>query len=86
MANRVETAQGPKGTVPSAPGVTHDTSPRIGCCTATKVAVWELVTNAAASRSSLTVVPDQELAVPVWELVDFIGGRLASALLVPNLN
>jgi hypothetical protein len=86
MANRAETAQGPKGTVPSAPGVTHDTSPRFWCCTATKVAVWELAANAAASGPSLTVVPAREPSVSVWELVDFIEGRLASAFLFPNLN
>ena len=36
------------------------------------VAIGELVENAAASHSSLTVVSVQELAVPVWELVDFV--------------
>ncbi len=48
-----------------------DTSPRNGCRIATMVAIWELAANAAASRSSLTVVSAQELAVPVRELVDF---------------
>jgi hypothetical protein len=48
-----------------------DTSPRNGCRIATMVAIWELARNAAASNSSLTVVSARELAVPVWELVDF---------------
>jgi len=36
------------------------------------VAIWELAANAAASDSSLAVVFEQELAVPVRELVDFV--------------
>ncbi len=53
MANRVEFAQGPKGAVPSAPGVTHDTSPPNGCRIATKVAIWELAENRAAYSKPL---------------------------------
>src|SRR6266568_2462342 len=49
-----------------------DTSPRNGCRIATMVAIWELAANATASKSSLTVVSAQELAVPVRELVDFV--------------
>src|SRR5258708_3775955 len=56
-----------------------DTSPRNGCRIATMVAIWELAANAAASRSSLTVVSAQELAVPVRELVDFVGRQSAFA-------
>jgi len=63
-----------------------DTSPRFGCCTATKVAVWELAANAAASHSSFTVVPAQERSVPLWELVDFIDSRSALTLLSTKLN
>jgi hypothetical protein len=54
-----------------------DTSPRFGCCMATKVAVRELAANAAASNSSLTVVLSHQLLVPVWELVDFVGGQIS---------
>jgi hypothetical protein len=43
---------------------------------ATKVAVRELAANAAASNSSLTVVLSHQLLVPVWELVDFVGGQI----------
>jgi hypothetical protein len=49
-----------------------DTSPRNGCRIATMVAMWELAANAAASKPSLTVVPAQELAVPVRELIDLV--------------
>jgi hypothetical protein len=47
-----------------------DTSPRFGCCTATKVAIRELAANAAASVFLLTVVPVLQPVVPVWERVD----------------
>jgi hypothetical protein len=47
-----------------------DTSPRFGCCPATKVAIRELAANAAASVFLLTVVPVLQPVVPVWELVD----------------
>src|SRR5712692_7925641 len=56
-----------------------DTSPRNGCRIATMVAIWELAANAAASDSSLAVVFEQELAVPVRELVDFVGRQDAFA-------
>jgi hypothetical protein len=56
-----------------------DTSPPNGCRSATKVAIWELAANAAASKSSLTVVSAQELAVPIRELVDFVGRQDAFA-------
>jgi hypothetical protein len=69
-----------------AAGVFLDTSPRNGCCTATKVAVWELAANTAASRCSLTVVPEQELAVPVWELVDFVRQRADDAFTLSSRN
>jgi len=54
-----------------------DTSPRFGCCMATKVAVREPAANAAASNSSLTVVLSHQLLVPVRELVDFVGGQIS---------
>jgi hypothetical protein len=44
---------------------------------ATKVAIWELVKNAAASNFSLTVVRSHQPLVLVWELVDFVGGQIA---------
>ena len=50
-----------------------DTSPRDGCCMATRVAIRELAANTAASNLPLTVVAAQEFAVPVWELVEIIG-------------
>ena len=53
-----------------------DTSPRFGCCMATKVAVRELAASAATSNSSRTVVLSHQLLVPVWELVDFVGGQI----------
>ncbi|PYT40641.1 MAG: hypothetical protein DMG45_15640 [Acidobacteria bacterium] len=56
-----------------------DTSPRNGCRIATMVAIWELAANAAASNSSLTAVSAQELAVPVWELLDFVSHHAAIA-------
>jgi hypothetical protein len=43
------------------------------------VAIWELAANAAASKSSLTVVSAQELAVPIRELVDFVARQDAFA-------
>jgi hypothetical protein len=73
MANRVEFAQEPKGAVPSAPGVTHDTSPPNGCRIATKVAIWELAENRAAYSKPLHTERGKQLLVPVWELVDFMG-------------
>lgn len=56
-----------------------DTSPRSGCRIASAVAIWELAGNAAASNSLLTVVSAQELAVPIRELVDFLGHQAAIA-------
>jgi len=56
-----------------------DTSPHNGCRIATMVAIWELAANAAASNSSLTAVSAQELAVPVWELLDFVSHHAAIA-------
>jgi hypothetical protein len=44
---------------------------------ATKVAVRELAANAAASNSSLTVFRSHQPLVPLWELVDFVGGQIA---------
>jgi hypothetical protein len=43
------------------------------------VAIWELARNAAVSKSSLTVVSAQELAVPIRELVDFVARQDAFA-------
>jgi hypothetical protein len=63
--------------VPTAPGVGLDTSPRFGCCTATKVAIRELVANAAARHFSFTVLRSQQSLVPVGELVDFVGRQAA---------
>ena len=54
-----------------------DTPPRFGCCTATKVAIRELVANAAARNSSFIVLRSQQFLVPVWELVDFVGRHAA---------
>jgi hypothetical protein len=54
-----------------------DTSPRFGCCTATKVATGELVANAADRNFSFTVLRWQQFLVPVWELVDFVGRQAA---------
>jgi hypothetical protein len=51
----------------------YDTSPRDGCCMATRVAIRELVANTAASNLPLTVVTEQKAAVSVCELVDFVG-------------
>jgi hypothetical protein len=77
MANRVDSANrwfaprlarsGAFGT-----GSWTDTSPRNGCRIATMVAIWELAANTAASDSMFTVVSEQEHAVPIWELVDFV--------------
>jgi len=50
-----------------------DTSPRFGCCLATKVAIWELAENVEASNFSLTVVRYHRSLVPIGELVDFAG-------------
>jgi hypothetical protein len=50
-----------------------DTSPRFGCCLATKVAIWELAENMEASNFSLTVVRYHRSLVPIGELVDFAG-------------
>jgi hypothetical protein len=66
-----------KRAVPSAPGVGLDTSPRFGCCMATKVAIWELAANAAASNFPLAVVRSHRSLVRVWELVDFVGRQFA---------
>lgn len=73
MANRVEFAQGPKGTVPSAPGVPHDTSPPNGCRIATKVAIGELAENPVACGEPLYSKRRAVTMVPVWEPVDFMG-------------
>ncbi len=84
MANRVDSANrwfAPRfaGSGASGTGSWTDTSPRNGCRIATMVAIWELAANAAASDSSLAVVFEQELAVPVRELVDFVGRQDAFA-------
>jgi hypothetical protein len=50
-----------------------DTSPRNGCCMATKVAIQELAANTVANNFSLTVVRSHRSLVPIWELVDFVG-------------
>jgi hypothetical protein len=59
-----------------------DTSPRDGCCMATRVAIRELAANTAASNSPLPVFAKRNPTVPVWELVDFVGRHavLASPL------
>ncbi len=72
--------------VPSAPGVTCDTSPRNGCRMATEVAIAERAANTAASDLSLTMVSAQELAVPVWELVDFVRHRADDAFTLSSRN
>jgi hypothetical protein len=87
MANRVDRANrwfaprfarsGAYGT-----GSWTDTSPRFGCCMATKGAIWELAANAAAGNSSLTVVRSHQPLVPVWELVDFVGRQIAPTPLI----
>jgi len=84
MANRVDSAKlgfAPRFARSGAYGTGNwtDTSPRNGCRIATMVAIWELAAHAAASNSSLTVVPAQELAVPVRELVDFVRHHAAIA-------
>ena len=58
--------------MPAAPGWGYDTSPRFGCCMATKVAMRELAANAVASNFSLAGVPILQAVVPLWELVDFV--------------
>ena len=50
-----------------------DTSPPNGCRIATKVAIWELAENRALTVSHFTESAAQQLLVPVWELVDFMG-------------
>jgi hypothetical protein len=60
----------------------YDTSPRDGCCMATRVAIRELAANAAASSSPLTVVAAQKPPVPVWEFVDFVGRYAVLAFLL----
>jgi len=84
MANRVDSAN--PGFAPRfarsgafSTGSWTDTSPHNGCRIATMVAIWELAANAAASNSSLTAVSAQELAVPVWELLDFVSHHAAIA-------
>jgi len=84
MANRVDSAKrgfAPRFARSGAYGTGNwtDTSPRNGCRIATMVAIWELAANAAASNSSLTAVSAQELAVPVWELLDFVSHHAAIA-------
>jgi hypothetical protein len=53
---------------------------------ATKVAIWELAANAAASNFPLGAVPLLQPVVPVWELVDFIGRHTASTCLPFDQN
>jgi hypothetical protein len=82
MENRVDCANRwfvprVRRAVPAAPGGGNDTSPRFGCCTATEVAIRELIANVAASNFPLTVVPVLQPVVPVWELVDFVGRHTA---------
>jgi hypothetical protein len=72
--------------VPSAPGVGLDTSPRFGCCMATKVAIRELAANAAASNFPLRVVAVLQPVVSVWELVDFVGRHTAPTCLLFDQN
>ena len=50
-----------------------DTSPRIGCCTATKVAVRELAANAAACDFPLTVAPRSNLWFPYGNWLILLG-------------
>ncbi len=62
----------------------NDTSPRFGCCRATKVAIRELAEIEPASVFSLAVVPVLQPVVPVWELVDFVGRPTAPTFLPLN--
>jgi hypothetical protein len=57
--------------VPSAPAVGLDTSPRTGCCLATKVAIRELAGNVEPSNFFARVVRYHRSLVPIGELVDF---------------
>lgn len=50
-----------------------DTSPPNGCRIATKVAIGELAEKRALTASHFTQSAAQQLLVPVWELVDFMG-------------
>ena len=50
-----------------------DTSPPNGCRIETKVAIWELAENRAVTVSHFAQSAAQQLLVPVWELVDFMG-------------
>src|SRR5690349_21551077 len=84
MASRADSANrlpcpARRRTVPSAPGVELDTSPRFGCCLETKVAIRELPGNVETSNFSLNVARSRRLLVPIGELVDS-AGRLASTL------
>jgi hypothetical protein len=72
--------------VPSAPGVGLDTSPRFGCCMATKVAIRELAANTAASNFPLRVVAVLQRVVSLGELVDFVGRRTAPTCLLFDQN
>ena len=86
MANRVDseavvcTAPAKSGAFGT--GSWTDTSPRDGCCIATRVAIRELAANTAASNSPLTVFATQNRTVPVWELVDFVGRHAAPSVLL----
>ena len=59
-----------------------DTSPRDGCCMATRVAIRELAANTAASNFPLAVLAAKLPTVPVWELVDFVGRQAVLAFLL----
>jgi hypothetical protein len=63
-----------------------DTSPRFGCCTASKVAVPELAANAAANICSLNMVPVRQSVVPVWELIEFVGRQITPIYLLFSQN
>jgi hypothetical protein len=89
MANRVDSSNhrperrsaksGAFGT-----GSWMDTSPRNGCCLATKVAIWELAENVAPTNFFAPVVRSHRPLVPIGELVDFAGRQFARARLLFN--
>jgi hypothetical protein len=91
MANKVHSAKpgfaprfarsGAYGT-----GSWTDTSPPNGCRTATKVPVWELAENPAACEKPLYWSAAQQLLVPVWELVEFIGVNSMPSLRTKSIS
>jgi hypothetical protein len=61
-----------------------DTSPRFGCCLATKVAIRELAGNAEPSNFFAPVVRYHRSLVPIGELVDFAGRQFPPTRLLPS--